>query len=62
MPVHDGGPFLSPAVKSILSQSLNELGLIAIDDNSRDNSWEQLQSYASVNPRLGHELIRTVDL
>lgn len=52
MPVHDGGTFLSAAVRSILSQSLNELELVAIDDNSSDNSWEQLQAYAGIDPRL----------
>lgn len=42
MPVRDGGPFLQVAVASILSQSLNDLELIVVDDHSRDGALGRL--------------------
>lgn len=42
MPVRDGGPFLADAVSSILGQTISDLELIVVDDNSRDGAIESL--------------------
>jgi glycosyltransferase involved in cell wall biosynthesis len=42
MPVRNGGVFLAESVASILSQSMNELELIIVDDHSSDTALAQL--------------------
>jgi len=44
MTVHNGMPYLKPAVESILSQSLAEFEFIIVNDGSTDSTSEFLQS------------------
>lgn len=46
MPVYNAGDFLVDAIESILSQSLQDLEFIIVDDRSADGSWELLKKYA----------------
>ena len=50
MPVFNSLPYLPAAVKSIISQSLRDFVLIAVDDGSTDGSIEYLRSIA--DPRI----------
>lgn len=48
MPVRNGGRYLAPAVDSVLSQSMDDLELIVVDDHSHDGAIEALPA----DPRL----------
>jgi len=52
MPVHNGEPFLSDAVESILNQSYGDFELILIDDGSTDKTYEILQQFVQMDPRI----------
>lgn len=52
MPVWNAGPFLKPAVASILSQEERDLELLAVDDGSTDGSGEVLRRLAGADHRL----------
>jgi len=52
MPVHNGEPFLSDAVESILNQSYSDFELILIDDGSTDKTYEILQQFVQMDPRI----------
>ena len=52
MPVHNAGPYLEPAVRSILDQGFARLELIAIDDGSLDGSLQRLEQLGKSDPRL----------
>ncbi|MEL6373013.1 MAG: glycosyltransferase family A protein [Pseudomonadota bacterium] len=52
MAVYNGGPHLEPAVRSILSQDLQALELIAVDDGSSDGSRDVLTAMAGADERL----------
>jgi glycosyltransferase involved in cell wall biosynthesis len=52
MPVYNAGRFLLPAVRSILSQTLTDIELIAVDDGSTDDSREILKELASSDSRV----------
>jgi glycosyltransferase involved in cell wall biosynthesis len=50
MSVYNAGDFLSEAVDSVLTQTFEDFEFIIIDDGSRDQSLQRLQSYT--DPRL----------
>lgn len=52
MPVKNTGKFLKDCVDSIIDQSLTDWKLIAIDDNSTDNSYELLLAYGKKDDRI----------
>lgn len=52
MPVRNAALSLEKAVRSILAQSWQNLELIAVDDNSEDDSWRILQALTEEDPRL----------
>lgn len=52
LPFRDPGPYLAPAIESMLSQTFTDFELIAIDDGSRDGSAEVVASYARRDPRV----------
>ena len=49
MPVRDGGAYLAEAVDSILSQTVEDLELLVVDDHSEDTAIEALDRN---DPRL----------
>jgi glycosyltransferase involved in cell wall biosynthesis len=52
MPVHNGLPFLSASIESILRQSFTDFELIILDDGSTDGSAEVLRHWARKDPRI----------
>lgn len=52
LPVYNGGPFLRPAVESILEQRWTDFEFIIIDNCSTDGSWEIVEEYAATDPRI----------
>ncbi|MEZ5381287.1 MAG: glycosyltransferase [Microthrixaceae bacterium] len=52
LPVHNGGPFLSQALESVLGQTLNDLEVIAVENGSTDGSLEILRASADQDPRV----------
>lgn len=57
LPVHNGGPFLQDALRSVLQQSLTDFELIVVDDCSSDESASIAGSFG--DPRI--RLIRSLD-
>ncbi|MEP1307183.1 MAG: glycosyltransferase [Balneola sp.] len=45
-PVYNGAEFLDRSIKSVLAQNYTNWELILIDDKSKDNSIQKIQSYA----------------
>ena len=45
LPVYNAQEYLKRCLDSIFEQNYNNFELIAIDDGSRDNSWEILTDY-----------------
>ncbi|MCL5884013.1 MAG: glycosyltransferase [Deltaproteobacteria bacterium] len=56
MPTYNYAPFLPGAIESVLNQSMEDFEFIVIDDCSRDNSREIVESYARQNPRLAFRI------
>ena len=52
MPVRNGAAFLGAAVESILTQSMPDWELIAIDDGSTDATFLILQGFAAADARV----------
>ena len=52
MPVHNTGPYLEDALKSIFSQTFQDWELLVLDDGSTDHSREILEKLAQGEPRL----------
>jgi hypothetical protein len=52
LPVYDGEAYLPEALDSLASQTFPDFEVIAVDDGSRDRSWEVLQAYAERDPRF----------
>jgi glycosyltransferase involved in cell wall biosynthesis len=52
MPVHNGQPYLSAAIDSVLAQSLRDFEFLIIDDGSTDGSDEMIRAYAARDRRI----------
>ncbi len=52
MPVWNAGPFLAPAVASLLAQTETDFELLAVDDGSTDGSRETLHQLAAADRRV----------
>jgi glycosyltransferase involved in cell wall biosynthesis len=52
MPVYNGGPYLAPAIESILGQSYRDFELILLDDGSTDGSAAVMDRYADADGRI----------
>ena len=52
MPTYNAGPFLRPAVESILQQSFRNFEFLIIEDASTDGSAEVLHEYAGGDSRI----------
>jgi len=52
IPVYNVSKHLNECLDTILNQSFKEIEIIAIDDNSTDNSYEILKEYAAKDSRI----------
>ena len=52
MTIYNAGPYLRPAVTSLLAQSLGDFELIAVDDGSTDGSKAVIAALAAADPRI----------
>lgn len=52
MPVYNASRFLSQTIESVLNQSFKDFEFIAVDDCSKDDSYDILCNYASRDSRI----------
>lgn len=52
MPVHNGEPYVSSAIESLLAQQYRDFELIIADNASTDSTEEICRSYAAADPRV----------
>lgn len=52
MAVYNNARYLPDAVESILNQTWSDFEFLIIDDGSTDDSWQLLQRYAAIDPRI----------
>ncbi len=52
MSVYDSGPFLRPAIESILSQTFTDFEFLIVNDGSRDGSGAVIDDYARADSRI----------
>ena len=52
IPVYNVGEYLSQCLDSVLSQDIDDMEIICIDDCSKDNSYNILQKYAQLDSRI----------
>ncbi len=52
MPVYNAAPYLIGAIESILHQTWEDFNFIIVDDGSIDGSWDILERYAKIDPRI----------
>ncbi|MBK1692149.1 glycosyltransferase family 2 protein [Ectothiorhodospira mobilis] len=52
MSVHNGRPYLSEAIRSILAQTFDDFEFIIVDDGSTDGSGEDLEQWESLDARI----------
>jgi glycosyltransferase involved in cell wall biosynthesis len=52
LPVRDAGSHLVDCLQSLLFQNYSPIEIIAIDDFSRDNSWQILKEFKKIDSRL----------
>lgn len=46
LPVHNSGEFLTDCLESLVSQSFKNIEIVAIDDDSKDNSFKILKDFS----------------
>jgi glycosyltransferase involved in cell wall biosynthesis len=52
MPVYNAEKFLKESIESILNQKFKNFEFVIIDDGSTDHSWEIINSYKCLDPRI----------
>lgn len=52
LPVHNSSKFLAACLKSLIKQSYKNIEIVAIDDNSIDNSFKILKDFAKKDKRI----------
>ncbi|HLT61625.1 MAG TPA: glycosyltransferase family 2 protein [Microlunatus sp.] len=52
MPVHNASATLGASVRSVLGQTHADVELLATDDASTDDSWDQLTAFAAADERV----------
>ena len=55
LPTHNGSKYISKAIESVLSQSLEDLELIIIDDGSTDRTSEVVKEFTKKDKRIVFE-------
>ena len=54
LPVYNVAPYLDETFTSLLSQTLQEIEIIAVNDGSKDNSEEIIKKYAQQDTRISY--------
>lgn len=57
MPVHNGGTYLEPAVRSMMAQTLRDIEIVVVDDGSTDGSADVLRRLALEDGRVRVETL-----
>lgn len=52
VPVYNVGPYLTTCLESLINQTLKDIEIIAVNDNSTDNSLEILNIFAKKDKRI----------
>lgn len=52
IPIHNADAYLERCLNSVVSQTLKDIEIICVDDNSKDKSLEILQSFAKKDDRI----------
>ena len=52
IPIYNGGKYLNRSLKSVQDQTMKEIEIIIIDDNSSDNSLEIIHNYMKNDKRI----------
>jgi glycosyltransferase involved in cell wall biosynthesis len=52
LPIYNVAPYLDETFQSLLTQTLKEIEIIAVNDGSTDNSEEIIQKYQNQDPRI----------
>ena len=52
MPVYNGAFTLNRALRSVLSQEFDDWEIVAVDDDSTDDTWKILQRWAAADSRI----------
>lgn len=52
LPIYNVAPYLDEAFQSILTQTLSDIEIIAVNDGSTDNSQEVIERYAAQDSRI----------
>ena len=52
LPIYNVAPYLDEAFQSLLSQTLSDIEIIAVNDGSTDNSQEIIDHYAAQDTRI----------
>ena len=52
IPVHNTVKYLEECINSAVSQTLNDIEIILVDDNSTDGSRDIIRSFASRDERI----------
>lgn len=52
LPIYNVAPYLDDAFQSLISQTLEDIEIIAVNDGSTDESQEYLEKYASLDTRI----------
>ena len=52
LPIYNVAPYLDETFKSLLSQSLQEIEIIAVNDGSTDNSEDIIRKYQQLDSRI----------
>ncbi len=52
VPAYNVKTYISECIESILRQSYQNLEIIIVDDGSTDGTWDVIQRYANIDPRI----------
>lgn len=52
MPAYNTEKYIRTAIESILNQTFSEFEFIIIDDGSTDNTWNIVQEFSKIDPRI----------